>query len=352
MLFRDDILAIGRPHSNVRTSAHVAFCRIDRRSGRDGVCLCPFYAGIGRIGAQRMRTIGLISLVVLYSTNAGFGHDLEPHASNAVWTFDPWIITPLLVAAGLYAIGSSVLRQRTRLGWQLRRRRTLAFAGGWLTLVGALVSPLHWLGEHLFTFHMVEHEILMAISAPLLVLAAPIGIWLWSLPRRFRFTVGRFLRRPVLVGCWQWLRNGRNATLVHGVAIWSWHAPILFDAAVTNIVLHRLQHLSFLLTAILFWWSVLRNNNAGLAAWHLFVTMLHTSVLGALMALAPRVLYQAQTATAADWGLTPLEDQQLAGIIMWVPAGTIYAGAALALLTIWIRQSGAAGRQRDAFSAS
>ena len=120
---------------------------------------------------------------------------------------------------------------------------------------------------------------------------------------------------------------------MHGVAIWAWHAPILFDAAVTNIVLHRLQHLSFLLTAIVFWWSVLRNSNAGLAAWHLFVTMLHTSVLGALMALAPRVLYQAQTATAAAWGLTPLEDQQLAGIIMWVPAGTIYAGAALAMLT-------------------
>jgi cytochrome c oxidase assembly factor CtaG len=154
----------------------------------------------------------------------------------------------------------------------------------------------------------------------------------------------------VLVRCWQWLRSGRNATLLHGIAIWAWHAPILFDAAVTNVVLHRLQHLSFLLTAIVFWWSVLRNDNAGLAAWHLFVTMLHTSILGALMALAPHVLYQAQTATSSAWGLTPLEDQQLAGIIMWVPAGTIYAGAALALLTIWIRQSGATGRNRDAFS--
>jgi putative membrane protein len=88
-----------------------------------------------------------------------------------------------------------------------------------------------------------------------------------------------------------------------------------------------------------------------LAAWHLFVTMLHTSILGALMALAPQVLYEAQTATAAAWGLSPLEDQQLAGIIMWVPAGTIYAGAALALLAVWIRRSGAAGRHKDAFSA-
>jgi putative membrane protein len=298
-----------------------------------------------------MRTIGWIALIVLGSANAGFAHELEPHAGGAVWTFDPWIVAPLLLAAGLYVVGSAVLRQRSRSGSQLHRWRTSAFVAGWLTLVGALVSPLHWLGEHLFAFHMIEHEILMAVSATLMVLARPIGVWLWSLPQRYRFLVGRFLRRRGLVRCWQWLRTGRNATLVHGVAIWAWHAPILFDAAVTNIVLHRLQHLSFLLTAIVFWWSVFRNTNAGLAAWHLFVTMLHTSVLGALMALAPRVLYQAQTATAAAWGLTPLEDQQLAGIIMWVPAGTIYAGAALALLAIWIRQSGSTGRHRDALSA-
>lgn len=298
-----------------------------------------------------MRTLGVILLAVLGSANSGFAHELEPHSNEAIWTFDPWIVTPLLIVAGLYAAGSLVLWQRTRSISQLRRWRTLAFVAGWVTLVGALVSPLHWLGEHLFTFHMIEHEILMAFSAPLLVLAAPLGIWLWSLPQSCRLPVGRLLRRPAVVYCWRWLRTGRNATLLHGIAIWAWHVPILFDAAVANTVLHRLQHLSFLLTAIVFWWSVLRSNNPGLAAWHLFATMLHTSVLGALMALAPRVLYEAQTATAAVWGLTPLEDQQLAGIIMWVPAGTIYAGAALALLAVWIRQSGPARRHIDAFSA-
>jgi cytochrome c oxidase assembly factor CtaG len=79
--------------------------------------------------------------------------------------------------------------------------------------------------------------------------------------------------------------------------------------------------------------------------------MLHTSVLGALMALAPRVLYGAQTATSMAWGLTPLEDQQLAGIIMWIPAGTIYAGAALALAMVWIKQTGERARQGDVAGA-
>ncbi len=100
---------------------------------------------------------------------------------------------------------------------------------------------------------------------------------------------------------------------------------------------------------MLFWWAVLWRSPAGAAAWHVFITMLHTSVLGALMALAPRVLYGAQTATAVDWGLTPLEDQQLAGVIMWVPAGTIYAGVALVLFALWIRTSSGKARQADVF---
>jgi putative membrane protein len=191
----------------------------------------------------------------------------------------------------------------------------------------------------------------MAVSAPLLVVARPIGTLLWSLPRKCRLAAGRFLRRPLVDRIWNWLSAGRNATVLHGVAIWVWHAPVLFDAAIANVMIHRLQHLSVLLTAILFWWSVFRRSDIGLAAWHLLITMLHTSVLGALLALAPRVLYEAQTAAAARWRLTPLEDQQLAGLIMWVPAGMIYAGAALGLTAIWIRHSGEMRRREHVVSA-
>jgi cytochrome c oxidase assembly factor CtaG len=117
----------------------------------------------------------------------------------------------------------------------------------------------------------------------------------------------------------------------------------LFDAALTNTAVHRLQHLSFFVTAIVFWWAVVWRADYGLAAWTLFLTMVHTSVLGALMTLAPRVLYVAQTETAMTWGMTPLEDQQLAGLIMWIPAGTVYAGAAMAMLALWI---GASSQER------
>jgi putative membrane protein len=294
-----------------------------------------------------MRALATI-LFLIGAPGHVLAHGTEEHGPVATWTFDPWVVIPLLATGVLYALGSSMLSRRTVVGRKVRGWHSMAYIAGWLSLSLALVSPLHWLGEHLFTFHMIEHEIVMAISAPLLVMSRPVGPFLWSLPRRIRIAVGRFLRRPAVVVAWQRLSSGGNATLLHGVAIWAWHAPLLFDVAVVNVAVHRLQHLSFLLTALLFWWSVLRSSESGVAAWHLFITMLHTSVLGALMALAPRVLYTAQTATALDWGLTPLEDQQLAGLIMWVPAGTIYAGAALALTAIWVRHSSNTQERGDA----
>jgi cytochrome c oxidase assembly factor CtaG len=283
-----------------------------------------------------MRT--LIALIVaVAAAGPAAAHGDEAHALEPAWTLDPWIVAPLLIGALLYGIGSLRLRIRGHAGRQ-RLRHMLAFWAGWAALAGALVSPLHWLGEHLFTFHMIEHEIVMAVAAPLIVVARPVAAFFWALPRSGRRAMLRVFQ--ALRGAWTYLTGGNVATLLHGLAIWIWHIPLFFDAAVTDAALHRLQHLSFFLAAVLFWWSVLRVSDRGIAAWHLFLTMLHTSMLGALMALAPRVLYVAQTRTAADWGLTPLEDQQLAGIVMWVPAGTVYAGAALALLALWIGRSG------------
>ncbi|WP_136620829.1 MULTISPECIES: cytochrome c oxidase assembly protein [Mesorhizobium] len=265
-------------------------------------------------------------------------HGDEAHGSGFPWTFDPWIVVPLAMLAILYGVGIM------RLAWRARRPGgmlipALLYCGGMVTLAGALLSPLHWLGEHLFTFHMIEHEIVMAVSAPLIVLARPVGILLWGLPTAARQAVGSVMRSALIRGPWDWCTGATSSTILHGVAIWAWHAPVLFDAAVTNPTLHGLQHLSFLATAILFWWAIVWRSDYGASAWHLFATMIHTGVLGALIALAPHVLYIAQTHAAMTWELTPLEDQQLAGIIMWVPVGTIYAAAAMTMLALWIRRS-------------
>jgi putative membrane protein len=277
--------------------------------------------------------------MIVMEIKPAWAHGTEVHSVGATWTFDPWIVAPLAIMATFYGVGSAKILRRGGRGNGPFALRLGFFVGGWATLAAALTSPLHWLGEHLFTFHMIEHEVVMAVSAPLLALSRPVSAFVWALPRRGRHIAGTAMNNAGMRGIWDWLTNGLNATLLHGGAIWAWHLPWLFDASVTDVSLHRLQHLSFLMTALLFWWSMLWRCSRGVAAWHLFVTMIHTSVLGALIALAPRVLYIAQTAQARIWGLTPLEDQQLAGMLMWVPAATVYAGAALTMLALLIKAS-------------
>jgi cytochrome c oxidase assembly factor CtaG len=137
---------------------------------------------------------------------------------------------------------------------------------------------------------------------------------------------------------WRWLTRPLDATILHGAAIWIWHTPALFDATVTNETMHRLQHTSFLVTALFFWWAIFRGTRRdyGIGAVHVAATMVHTGILGALIALSPRLLYVVQTKDAPAFGLTPIDDQQLGGLIMWVPAGTLYAVIALALIALWI----------------
>jgi cytochrome c oxidase assembly factor CtaG len=284
-------------------------------------------------------------LLFVLSTAPALAHGGESHERMG-WTFDPWILAPLLVLALLYLSGTARLRLRrgkhvraTRAGW--------FFWSGLAVLVLALVSPIHELGEHLFTVHMIEHELVVAVAAPLLVLARPTALLLWGLPAAARRHAGAAMSSRVSRGLWRILTAPSVATSLHGLAIWVWHYPPLFDATVTDITMHRLQHLSFFGTAILFWWALIWRADRGAAAWHQFVTMLHTSILGALIALVPTVLYRVQTQYAAEWQMTPLEDQQLAGIIMWVPGGIIYAGAALWFLKTWIRDASRGGADDD-----
>ena len=259
-------------------------------------------------------------------------------ARQTGWTFDLWITAPLFLSGIIYAIGT-VRVWRAGIGRGVRVCQVAFYIGGWLALALALVSPVHYWGGQSFTLHMIEHELVMAIAAPLVVLARPGAAFAWAVPACLRPGLGSVLRASGLRGFWRGLSRPGLATVLHGAAIWVWHAPPAFDAAVLSVPLHRLQHVSFLLTGLIFWWALLRCRNRGVGAAHLFVTMLHTSILGALIALAPQVLYALQTSGAAIWGMTPLEDQQRAGILMWIPAGTVYAGAGLWFIGTWVWQS-------------
>lgn len=271
---------------------------------------------------------------------AAFAHGDVRHGDRMPWTFDPWVVTPLLVALLFYTGGLAALWRRAGMWRGIGLGHASAYLAGWLVLAGALTSPLHWLGERLFTAHMIEHELAMAVAAPLLVLGRPMAAALWAFPPAGRRRITRVARSWPAQVTWAVLTLPPVATLLHGLAIWGWHVPPLFDATVTEIALHRLQHLSFVLSALLFWWALLRRCHPLGASAHLVVTMIHTGILGALLTFAPRVLYARQTFDAMRWGLTPLEDQQLAGAVMWAPGGLLYAGAALGFLGLHLARQG------------
>src|SRR5439155_11915060 len=135
------------------------------------------------------------------------------------------IIMPLLVAAALYGAGAVKLWRRAGAGRGIRRWRAGCYAAGWLMLGLALVSPIHRWGTGLFTIHMVEHELVMAIAAPLLVLGRPGGAFAWAVPSGLRRGLPLLLRRSGLHTAWTALTRPLTVTVIQGIAVWVWHAP-------------------------------------------------------------------------------------------------------------------------------
>jgi putative membrane protein len=240
----------------------------------------------------------------------------------------------LALSVALYLAGMRRLWPRSRGGRRALLRQGALFAAGWLTLVAALASPLDGMGSQLFSAHMLQHELLMIVAAPLLVLGRPLAQWTWALPvaarRRLR-GVQRAWRRP---GLWQLLTGVTGACVVQSAALWAWHLPAWFRAALEHPGLHVLQHATFVAAALCFWWSVLRPGPARRRAppsiASLFVTTLTTGALGALLTFAGTPWY-AEPGVGPLFGLTPLEDQQLGGLLMWIPGGTVYMVIALVL---------------------
>jgi cytochrome c oxidase assembly factor CtaG len=201
---------------------------------------------------------------------------------------------------------------------------------------------------------MAQHELMMVVAAPLLVLSRPLVPCLWALPIGWRRGLGA-LGRGGLGRLWHGLTIPLVAFALHAVAIIAWHLPRLYDLALGSEAAHAAQHLSFLGTALLFWWSLAYGAAAeerwGAAIVWVTLTMAYTSALGVILTFAGSSLYPAYGARAAAWRLTALEDQQLAGLIMWIPAGIAYLVAALLFAAQWMSASERRVRFREAAEA-
>ena len=272
-----------------------------------------------------------------------FAHGDELHeltAPRALSPFDLLVIAFLLAIGMLYAAGTARLRAR---GAFQRRFEPIAFAVGWTALMVTVLPPLDAWVIVRFSAHMFQHELMMLVGAPLVMAGRPIPVWLAALPPAPRARAAALLQSSATRGAWNVVTAPLVAWTLHGGAIWLWHLPPLYDAAVDNEAIHLVQHAMFVGTAIVFWYGMLygRYGRAGYGAavFYVFTTAVHTGILGAIVTFARTPLYNVYLAPAAAQGIDALGDQQVAGLIMWVPAGLVLTTLGIALFAAWLGEA-------------
>ena len=270
----------------------------------------------------------ILTLLCLLLAAPGSAHDGSDHGSPG-WSFEPLVVGPLLLLLLLFFVGQKRIEQRSR----VPRKGSWQFLAGWTVLSLSLVSPLHEGGEQSFTLHMIEHELIMLVATLLLASSKAGGAVAWGLPLAMRTSLGGWT--GALRQIYRRLTEPVTATIVQAAVMWAWHIPSLFDRTLESQGWHVAQHLSFILASFLFWASMFdhRRSSPALAAGCLFATSLIEGALGALMTLSSSPWYASYAAMQLTGiGLDPLVDQQLAGLIMWIPGGLLHGAVALALL--------------------
>jgi len=288
------------------------------------------------------------------STAAAHGDAVpgEPTAGSFLltWTFDPLVWLPIASAAVLWIVAVRRV-DRAHPRSVVRARRTVYFMTAMLTLLIALASGIERYDTTLFSVHMGQHLLITMAAAPLIVLAGPITLLLRVVRPAFRRGVVlpilhsrpvRFLTHPVV------------AWLVFAGVMWASHFSPLFDAALEDDWIHRLEHVLYICAALLFWWPAIgvdpvpgRMNHPARAL-YVGLQMPQNTFLALAIMSATTVLYPHYATNARDWPPTPLADQQLAAGIMWVVGDVVFIIAVLAIVAGWMRHEEGVTRRGDA----
>lgn len=275
-------------------------------------------------------------LLLSFSESPAAAHGGGPSAD--IWDHWSWQDIPLLILIGTwYTVGLRSLWKQAGFGNGISWRRVSAFSLGMIVLFVALVSPLDALSEELLTVHMIQHLLIVLLAAPLFVLGRFALAFAWVLPAR---SIPRQWTQT-----WHFLIRPMTASLLHASAIWIWHMPRLYEASLHNEWIHFLEHASFFVTALWFWQSFSdltanahmgRSAKFGMGILSVFGLALASGLLGVLIAFSPYVWYPTYLTETTRYGLTALEDQQLAGTIMWIPSGVVYLLAAVGVMARWL----------------
>ncbi len=271
----------------------------------------------------------------------GHGAEAPPPTLPGVlldWNFDP--VALFTIVAGAVGYLWAVRRVNTaHPGNRQRPYRTWVFLAGLAAIAVALLSPIEAYEGSLFSVHMVQHMLLELVAAPLLLAGAPITLTLR--------TASPSVRKALLVVLHSRLVRVLSfpviAWIVFAAVNWGWHFSVLYDQALEIRALHYLQHATFLGAALLFWWPVI---GADPSPWrlphpvrllYLFLAMPQNSFLGVALMSAPTVLYKHYLTNGRTWGMSPLDDQALGGVIMWVVGDLAFLAGMAAVVALWVR---------------
>lgn len=265
------------------------------------------------------------------------------------WTPDALVLLLALIATAAYARGVLRLWRSAGDGQIVTRWRAGAFGAGVAGTLVALASPLEPLAEALFSAHMVQHLLLALVAPPLILLGRPGVALVHGVSDSRRRRIGRWqgrLRR----GAWRVPGVAVAGPALYVAVLLGWHLPGSYDAAVADPLIHELEHATLLGAGAAFWWPIVepRRIPAWTAPLSLLVAATAGGLLSVLLTFADHAWYAAHTASAPPWGLTPLQDQQLAGAIMWVPGGIIYLLAAALAFVRWLHEDERTTRRRQA----
>lgn len=257
------------------------------------------------------------------------------------WAWRPEIMLTLGLAAVVHLVGRWRLKQRVGASSRIVSPwRTTSYLAGLAVVWVALMSPIDVLSGQYFFMHMVQHLLLVMVAAPLLLLANPMPIMLWGLPSGLRLEIGRWLRPGAP------FRRILRAVTTPGLAwlylmasVIGWHMPSAYNAALESDLVHDLEHLSFFVPAVLFWWHVIGaapyihpRLSRGARIGYVVAAVPPTALTGIVISFSGEPIYTYYESVPRLGTMTVLEDQMLAGTLMWIPGSMMYIVAALILV--------------------
>ena len=294
----------------------------------------------------RLALITLFSLMTwfLLSLQPVAAHDgvpLAPQDLMGAWHWNPLVMAGLATVAWFYSQGVKTVWWRSGVGHGITPWQALAFNGGMTVLFLAFISPLDALSSDLLSAHMVQHLLLLLVAAPLLLLGnVPLALT-WALPKLVQHRLDYWWRQQRdlhLIG--QWFTRPHIIWGMYLVTVWLWQVPYIYKVALYDPIVHSVQHGVFLIVAILFWRLLLSPQHHHALPTVVTMRVVATTalagvLLGLLIAFAPALWYPIYAPTALRWGLPPVVDQRVAGMLLASTMGSVYFGITVAHWRTW-----------------